>query len=99
MKHFVSASFILAAALLSCGSPDYPPELVAVDSLSEVSPDSARVMLGSVGRGLKAMDDDAMWYYRLLRLKVRGKAYESFTRADSAEAFAVLDHYRVRGDR
>ena len=91
--------FILAAALFSCGRPGYPPGLVAADSLSEVSPDSAMAVLGSVERGLKAMDDDALWYYRLLRLKVRGKAYEAFSRADSTEAFAVLDHYRGRGDR
>lgn len=99
MKHLVCAFFILAAALFSCGRPGYPPGLVAADSLSEVNPDSAMAVLGSVERGLKAMDDDALWYYRLLRLKVRGKAYEAFSRADSTEAFAVLDHYRRRGDR
>lgn len=89
----------MAAALFSCGRPGYPPGLVAADSLSEVNPDSAMAVLGSVERGLKAMDDDALWYYRLLRLKVRGKAYEAFSRADSTEVFAVLDHYRRRGDR
>lgn len=99
MKHLVCAFFILAAALFSCGRPGYPPGLVAADSLSEVNPDSAMAVLGSVERGLKAMDDDALWYYRLLRLKVRGKAYEAFSRADSTEVFAVLDHYRRRGDR
>lgn len=87
-----------AAALFSCGRPDYPTELLSVDSLSEVRPDSAKAVLGRVGQGLEAFDDDARWYYRLLRLKVRGKAYDAFSAADSAEAFDVLAHYRGGGD-
>lgn len=61
-------------------------------------PDSAKAVLGRVGQGLEAFDDDARWYYRLLRLKVRGKAYDAFSAADSAEAFDVLAHYRGGGD-
>ena len=94
MRHLYIILMAFAAALFSCGRPDYPTELLSVDSLSEVRPDSAKAVLGRVGQGLEAFDDDARWYYRLLRLKVRGKAYDAFSAADSAEAFDVLAHYR-----
>ena len=98
MRHLLVILFVSALALLSCGRPDYPAELLAADSLSGVRPDSAKAVLGRVGHGLDAFDDDARWYYRLLRLKVRGKAYDVFTAADSAEAFDILAHYRSGGD-
>lgn len=98
MRHLLVILFVSALALLSCGRPDYPAELLAADSLSGVRPDSAKAVLGRVGHGLDAFDDAARWYYRLLRLKVRGKAYDVFTAADSAEAFDILAHYRSGGD-
>ena len=98
MRHLYIILMAFAAALFSCGRPDYPTELLPVDSLSEVRPDSAKAVLGRVGQGLEAFDDDARWYYRLLRLKVRGKVYDAFSAVDSAEAFDVLAHYRGEGD-
>ena len=72
--------------LLSCGRPDYPRQLAVADSLCEVRPDSAKALLNKLRSQYNAFDDDARWYYRLLCLKARGKAYETFDKDDEAEA-------------
>ena len=85
--------------LLSCGRPDYPRQLAVADSLCEVRPDSAEILLGKLKSQYATFSGDARWYYRLLRLKARGKAYKAFSKADTAEARALLEHYRSGGDR
>lgn len=85
--------------LLSCGRPDYPRQLAVADSLCEVRPDSAEILLGKLKSQYATFSGDARWYYRLLRLKARGKAYKAFTKADTAEARVLLEHYRSGGDR
>ena len=100
MKTFIAISMATTMIILmSCGRPHYPRQLVEADSLSEVRPDSAKALLNKLRSQYNAFDDDARWYYRLLCLKARGKAYETFDKDDEAEARELLAHYKDGGDR
>lgn len=99
MKTYIAIIATTMLTFLSCGRPDYPRQLAVADSLCEVRPDSAEILLGKLKSRYATFSGDARWYYRLLRLKARGKAYKAFTKADTAEARALLEHYRSGGDR
>lgn len=99
MRFLFLISLLSVFAFFSCGRPDYPSQLVTIDSLSEIRPDSARLLLRHVDSRSAGFDDDAQWYYRLLQMKVRVKSYGMFGAADKAKAAAVLEHYRHGGDR
>ena len=99
MKYLVVVFVMSVLAFVSCGRYDYPAQLVKVDSLCDVCPDSAVAMLKAMEGQCAGFSSDAKWYYRLLGLKAHCKAYSGFSEKDTAEANAVLAHYVDGGDR
>lgn len=93
MKYLVVVFVMSVLAFVSCGRYDYPAQLVKVDSLCDVCPDSAVAMLKAMEGQCAGFSSDAKWYYRLLGLKAHCKAYSGFSEKDTAEANAVLAHY------
>lgn len=100
MKSIFIFPFILVlSSLFSCGHQGYPSSLLIADSLCEANPDSAIAFLSGLSSHQSEFDDDSRWYYRLLCLKAKCKAYIKYNEGDKVEAMAVLDHYENSGDR
>ena len=87
-------SFCLVCAcllLLGCGKHEYPRVLTQIDSLTDVKPDSALVVLNSLRPQMdKAPEADRM-YYRLLKIKAADKAY--IPHKSDKEILQLVDYY------
>ena len=73
----------------------YPAELVAIDSLCDSKPDSARVLLRKLSANEYRNESDRM-YYDLLKIKVANNLYEP--QKDST-IFRVVDYFDDYGDK
>lgn len=91
---------VVLVAVSSCNRRfDYPQALVVADSLCDVRPDSAVSLLDRLHDTVSAFDEEAQWYYRLLRVKASDKTYVPHSAATKPEMLAVLSHYERGGDR
>lgn len=88
---------LLLAVLAACGPKRYPQVLLAADSLTLTSPDSAVTLLRSLCTDMEREDKPVRMYYALLCIKAHDKAYLPHT-SDSAVQ-AVLHYYEDRHDR
>ena len=77
--------------LLGCGKHEYPGVLTQIDSLADVKPESALVVLNSLRPQMdKAPEADRM-YYRLLKIKAADKAY--IPHKSDKEILQLVDYY------
>lgn len=96
MRNLYGILILLVLIIPSCVRHSYPPQLITVDSLCSTCPDSALHMLDSMKDSCRAMDEDALWYYRLLCVKAADKAYIKHT--SPKEINEILNHYENGGD-
>ena len=69
------AVLLLCLCLVSCRPVPYPALLLQADSLMQVRPDSALVLLQQVGPRMQGEPEATRMYYRLLTVKAADKAY------------------------
>jgi len=100
MKRFCTILPLLCTLLgffCSCGHKPYPQSLIAADSLTNVLPDSAITLLGTLKARMSHEDETTRMYYRLLCIKANDKAYIPHT-SDSL-ILPVLHYYIEKGDK
>ena len=85
----------IAAISVCCSHHTYPRELVVADSLCETNPPKAISHLNALRVKSKSMGTADFWYYRLLCVKGRDKAYIPAT--DVKEPQAIVNHYESFG--
>lgn len=93
---FIYITFILIS-LWSCGTKPYPYSLLVADSLVNVKPDSAIVLLTSLKDSMKSQTKATQMYYQLLCIKAKDKAYIHNT-SDSL-ILPVLHYYIEKNDK
>lgn len=93
---FIYITFILIS-LWSCGTKPYPYSLLVADSLVNVKPDSAIVILTSLKDSMKSQTKATQMYYQLLCIKAKDKAYIHNT-SDSL-ILPVLHYYIEKNDK
>ena len=89
------AAIAIAAISVCCSHHTYPRELVVADSLCESNPSKAISHLKALRVKSKSMGTADFWYYRLLCVKGRDKAYIPAT--DVKEPQAIVNHYESFG--
>ena len=89
------AAIAIAAISVCCSHHTYPRELVVADSLCESNPPKAISYLKALRVKSKSMGTADSWYYRLLCVKARDKAYIPAT--DVKEAQTIVNHYESFG--
>ena len=89
------AAIAIAAISVCCSHHTYPRELVVADSLCETNPPKAISHLKALRVKSKSMGTADSWYYRLLCVKARDKAYIPAT--DVKEAQTIVNHYESFG--
>ena len=89
------AAIAIAAISVCCSHHTYPRELVVADSLCETNPPKAISHLKALRVKSKSMGTADFWYYRLLCVKGRDKAYIPAT--DVKEPQAIVNHYESFG--
>lgn len=87
-------ALIVATFAFSCRHV-YPQELVAIDSLCESKPDSARLLLDRLSAKEYSSESGRM-YYALLKIKAANNLYEP--QRDST-IFHVVDYFDKYGDK
>ena len=98
MKRNVLAYLLLSIVLLTACERhyDYPHELLSVDSLCEVCPDSALLCLKAISSQMEQSPEPVRRYYQLLTVRAADKAYIPHT-SDSL-ILQVVDYYEQSGD-
>ena len=89
------AAIAIAAIFVCCSHHTYPRELVVADSLCESNPPKAISHLNALRVKSKSMGTADFWYYRLLCVKARDKAY--IPAQDVKEPQAIVNHYESFG--
>ncbi len=89
---------LISSWMLGCTSNKYHKELLTVDSLASVNPDSALVLLDSLKdiMGEDNCEKDQM-YYELLMMKASDKA--GCLEPDKSKADSILHYYEHGGDK
>lgn len=72
-------------------SYSYPKELVKADSLCDIDPNSARIILDRYAVTQQDKSEESEWFYRYLQTKTRVKLNESF--ANDSEIIKIIEHY------
>ena len=89
-------STLLAIAAFACGETHYDARLTAIDSIIDVSPDSALAELRALDyKSLSGSDNRA--YYALLLTQARYKCYDSIPSTDTIEI--AVAQFTSNGDR
>ena len=89
-------STLLAIAAFACGEAHYDSRLTAIDSIIDVSPDSALAELRALDyKSLSGSDNRA--YYALLLTQARYKCYDSIPSTDTIEI--AVTQFTSNGDR
>ena len=89
-------STLLAIAAFACGEAHYDSRLTAIDSIIDVSPDSALAELRALDyKSLSGSDNRA--YYALLLTQARYKCYDSIPSTDTIEI--AVTRFTSNGDR
>ena len=98
MKRNVLAYLLLSIVLLTACERhyDYPRELLLVDSLCEVSPDSALLCLQDMSTQMLQGPEPVRRYYQLLTIRAADKAYIPHT-SDSL-ILQLVEYYEHEGD-
>ena len=87
---------LLAIAAFACGETHYDSRLTAIDSIIDVSPDSALAELRALDyKSLSGSDNRA--YYALLLTQARYKSYDSIPSTDTIEI--AVARFTSNGDR
>ena len=87
---------LLAIAAFACGETHYDSRLTAIDSIIDVSPDSALAELRALDyKSLSGSDNRA--YYALLLTQARYKCYDSIPSTDTIEI--AVARFTSNGDR
>ena len=89
------AAIAIAAISVCCSHHIYPRVLVVADSLCESNPPKAISHLKALRVKSKSMGTADFWYYRLLCVKARDKAY--IPAPDVNEPQAIVNHYESFG--
>ena len=89
------AAIAIAAISVCCSHHTYPRELVVADLLCESNPPKAISHLKALRVKSKSMGTADSWYYRLLCVKSRDKAYIPAT--DVKEVQTIVNHYESFG--
>ena len=89
-------STLLAIAAFACGEAHYDSRLTAIDSIIDVSPDSALAELRALDyKSLSGSDNRA--YYALLLTQAQYKCFDSIPSTDTIEI--AVAHFTSNGDR
>ena len=89
-------STLLAIAAFACGEAHYDSRLTAIDSIIDVSPDSALAELRALDyKSLSGSDNRA--YYALLLTQAQYKCFDSIPSTDTIEI--AVAHFTSKGDR
>ena len=80
----------------SCTQHRYPHLLTVADSLCEMQPDSATVLLAKLHRSMEDAPEDIKMYYRLLTVKAADKTYDKHL--SDVRIKPVVDYYEHGGD-
>ena len=89
------AAIAIAAISVCCSHHTYSRELVVADSLCESNPPKAISHLKALRVKSKSMRTADSWYYRLLCVKARDKAY--IPAPDINEPQTIVNHYESFG--
>jgi hypothetical protein len=96
-KHGLIYLLLPLLLLTACGRHyDYPHELLAADSLCEVSPDSALLCLQDMSTQMLQGPEPVRRYYQLLTIRAADKAYIPHT-SDSL-ILQLVEYYEHEGD-
>lgn len=88
---------LLAALFWGCKRvPQYPMELLRIDSLCYVNPDSGLVQLENLARQMAEADEPIRNYYQLLLVKAHDKAFHKHSSANNI--LSVLRYYEKMED-
>ena len=88
---------LLAILCVSCKRmPQYPTELLRIDSLCYSNPDSALIQLESLAYKMPESEESVRNYFQLLMVKAHDKAYHKHTTASGI--LSVLPYYEKKGD-
>ncbi len=88
---------LLPLYFLSCDSKPYPHVLQLADSLTNICPDSAIVLLKQFKDSASQESKETQMYYQLLTIKAKDKAYIAHT-SDSL-MLEVLHYYEKKKDK
>lgn len=88
---------LLPLYFLSCDSKPYPHVLQLADSLTNICPDSAIVLLKQFKDSASQESKETQMYYQLLTIKAKDKAYIAHT-SDSL-ILEVLHYYEKKKDK
>jgi tetratricopeptide (TPR) repeat protein len=69
---------ILLSVICSCGGKPYPHLMQVADSLMNMYPDSALILLEQLKGSIKKEPEATQMYYRLLTIKAKEKSYSVF---------------------
>lgn len=88
---------LLPLFFLSCDSKPYPHVLLSADSLTNICPDSAILLLEQIKNNISRKSKETQMYYQLLTIKARDKAY--ITHTSDSLILEVLHYYEKRKDK
>ena len=90
------ASLLATLLMAGCNGRDYPPELVVLDSLADVNPDSACQELHRLNSQMMQASEPTRNYYLLLCIKAEDKADQPH--ANDSLIFTLVSYYENGGD-
>lgn len=88
---------LLPLYFLSCDSKPYPHVLQLADSLTNICPDSAIVLLKQFKDSASQESKETQMYYQLLTIKAKDKAY--ITHTSDSLMLEVLHYYEKKKDK
>lgn len=74
----------------------YPSDLKQIDSLSEIYPDSALILLKKLSKTLGSRPQQEQMYAKLLTIKAKNYSFESLS--EDTVIFDIIDYYKKNGD-
>lgn len=87
----------LSLCLCSCDEHSYPRTLRMADSLANICPDSALVLLEQLKESIGNEPEETQMYYHLLTIKAKDKAY--ITHTSDSLITQVLRYYRGKKNK
>ena len=97
VSHIFPLFLLLVALCSGCRRlPQYPAELLRIDSVTNLHPDSALTQLEGMAHRMAEAEEPVRHYYQLLLVKAQDKAQHSHT-SDST-ILAALHYYEEGGD-
>lgn len=85
--------------LCTCTGHQYPPILMQADSLCNVNPDSAVILLKDISRDTSTMSEEARMYHRLLCIQASDKADKMKHDNEKKNIDIIVNYYEKHGDK